>query len=195
MREYINLEGNESAVIENMMEEFHITKEQSEQFLEFIEYNQEILSEDEMFQHCNGIDETSDDIIQLVISEGKYYINLKRTTFYVVIWLLENKLINEDITTPLEMIGLFYGGRVLGKPDEYTGEKCILLELAKKRKKGADEKLLKKYKGECCNNHYECNHNKNGKCDCTIDTVREICDQLVEKGMVVKKRGKYFYQI
>lgn len=192
---YVESEGTRSNIIESIMQECGLDQEYGERCLSFIKKNQEILSSDEFFQYSRLEEYEIQGISEFVSEEGRYYISLKKSTIFLVVLYLECTIPN---LKKLNKIPGFMGMPGIGKGymklDDNQGYLCIMLELARNRKKGAGKDLLKKYNGECCNNHLHCMYNDNGLCRCSADCVEKICEDFVKNG-VVKKRGKKYYYI
>lgn len=192
---YVESEGTRSTIIESIMQECGLDQEYGAQCLSFIKKNQEILSGDEFFQYSRLEEHEVQGVSEFVSEEGKYYISLKKSTIFLVVLYLECTI---PSLKKLNKIPGFMGMPGIGKGymklDENQGYLCIMLELARNRKKGAGKDLLKKYNGECCNNHLHCGYNDNGLCRCGADRVENICEDFARNG-VVKKRGRKYYYI
>lgn len=178
---YVESEGTRSKIIESIMQECGLDREYGEQCLSFIKKNQEILSGDEFFQYSRLEEHEVEGVSEFISEEGKYYISLKKSTIFLVVLYLECTIPN---LKKLNKIPGFMGMPGIGKGymklDENQGYLCIMLELARNRKKGAGKDLLKKYNGECCNNHLHCRYNDNGLCRCDADCVEKICEDFAK---------------
>ena len=194
MEEYIEAEGTKYKVVEAIMRTYSLDRTTSEECLDFIKNNQEILSEEEFFQYSKLDEYEIDGVSEFVSEEGKYYISIKKSTFFLASLCLRSKIpyfnMIKDISGFLGMYNL--KGSYM-KLDTYEGYLCIMLELARNRRNGAEKNLLKGFKGECCNNQLDCKYNEDGLCNCSEKIVEGICEDLVQQGVVKKRRGRYFY--
>lgn len=194
MKEYLEAEGTKSKVTEAIMRAFCLDKEASQQCLDFIRSHQEILSDEEFFQYSKLEQNELNWVSEFVSEEGEYYISVKKSTIFLASLYLRNTV---PYFNMIKDIGGFFGiynlkGSYL-KLNTCEGYLCIMLELARNRRHGADKNLLKKFKGECCNNHLDCKYKGNGMCNCSKETAEIICEELWKQGIVKKKGGKYFY--
>ena len=73
--------------------------------------------------------------------------------------------------------------------------KCILKELLCNKKRKGDKHILRKFKGECCNNHFNCFYRKEGRCECGKERVAEILKSFEERNIVKKQGGLYQVQL
>lgn len=193
MEDYIEIEGLLNEVLDELSNMYSLTRKQIRECIDFILDNKEILSKEELIQ-CSSQCGSIEGISQFIADESRYYISIKKSTMYLVLWLM-GKLTDKNFFTAASALGCFKGGAVIKRIKEEYGEKCILMEMVRNRKKGADIYILDKYHGECCNNHYNCRYNKNGLCVCSIESVVEICQKFVEEGILIKRGQKYIYQM
>lgn len=194
MKEYMEAEGTKLMVTEALRQAFDLDEEASEQCLAFIKGHQEILSEEEFFQYNKLEEYEVDGLSEFISEEGGYYISIKKSTIFLVCLYLQEKV---PFLRTVEDMGEFFGLTPLKgayvKLDASRGYLCIMLELARNRRRGADKSLLKKFKGECCNNQLKCRYNENGMCRCDKERVEEICEDLAEHAIIKKKGSKYYY--
>lgn len=194
MKEYLEAEGIKSKVIEEVMQAFCLDKEASRQCLDFIGSHKEILSDDEFFQYSKLEEYEINGVAEFVSEEGEYYISIKKSTIFIASLYLMNTV---PYFNSIKEIGTFFGMYNLkgsySKLNTYEGYLCMMLELARNRRNGADKNLLKKYKGECCNNQLDCKYKENGMCNCSKEMVETICEELCKQGIVKKKGSRYFY--
>ena len=194
MKEYVEAEGTKRVVTEAIMQAFGLEEETSNRCLTFIKSNQEILSDEEFFQYSNLEEYETDGVSEFISEEGKYYISIKKSTILLVSIFLRETVPYFGI---IEDIGVFFGLFNLKgsftQLDTNQDYLCILLELTRNRKHGADKNMLKKYKGECCNNQLKCKYNLNGMCSCGKENVEEICEYLAEQAVIKRRGRKYFY--
>ena len=194
MKEYMEAEGTRQVVTEAIMQAFGLGQEASKECLAFITNNQEILSEEEFIQYSKLEEYEIEGISEFVSEEGRYYISVKKSTIFLASLYLREMFPYFDM---INDIGTFFGFYNLkgsfAKLDSKEGYLCILMELARNRRQGADQNLLKRFKGECCNNQLNCKYNQNGLCGCSKQIVGDICEDLAKRGVVKKRGSKYFY--
>ncbi len=194
MENYIEAEGSRSQIIENMVENCLLSKELSGLCLDFIKNNQEILSKEEFFQYSRLEEHTTEGVSEFVSESGEFYICLKKTTLFLVCLYLGSKYPGLNMA---KEIAIFAGAVQLENGfvslDGKDGKLCIMLELARRRQRGAEKSFLTSFRGECCNNHILCRFNRNGLCNCKEEAVEKICEEFVTRGIVKKKGRKYFY--
>lgn len=193
MDNYIEKSGTKREVIEELMSLYLVSEKDSMRCLEFLEQNCKILSDDELLQYCNVGEYAIDGVSEFVPEDGGVYLCVKKTTIFLVAILLGLKV--PAIGVALEAAKYFGiceidNGFIRIKEGE---QRCLLLELAMSRKFGIEKKVLKRYKGECCNNHFECKYRSDGMCSCNEKDVEEVCDKFVEIGVAKKAGKKYFY--
>lgn len=194
MEEYFEKSGTRAEIIEEIMRKCRLDKEGSERCFDFLEDNPEIISGDELLQ-CNDTGEyTEDGVAGFVSKEMEMYVSVKKTTLFALALFLGFEVPIAGIAFDIAgFMGVYDVKGGFAKVKEDGGELCIMMELAKNRRRGADKNLLRRFKGECCNNHLACKFNHNGYCSCKEDKVEQICEKFEEMGMVRKRGSKYFY--
>lgn len=213
MQKYFSKEGTIIEVAEDMRKAFpelNLSSEVSENCLKFIWAHPEILSNEEIIG--NKTIQTDVDGKGIVIGKADMFIGIKPITVLFVCFLLKyelqkemsfdcdilsvlfneirDKYISETQDYILRRLGL--KGEIFHVFDEENGEKCIILEI--KQRKGGNKKLLKKYKGECPNNHFNCYYNHGGKCTCTESYIQEMLDYF-ERNKILRKSGTKYYVV
>lgn len=191
---YVEAEGSKNKIVETIMQTCEVDREVSERCIAFINENQKILSDEELFSYSKLEEHGIEGVSEFVSEEGKYYISLKKSTIFLVILYLESQV---PVLKNLNKVSGFIGIPIFNKGymnlDENWGQLCVMMELARNRKRGAETDLLKKFRGECCNNQLGCKYNDNGFCRCDESRVKEICEEFVRNGIVKKKGKKYYY--
>lgn len=194
MDEYVEIEGSRDKIIEGIMEVCSLDKETAELSLNFIKDNQEILSSNEFFQYCQPEEYEVDGVSEFVSEGGAFYISLKKSTIFLAILYVTINIPDFEIAKAVaDFGGVSVAKRGFFKLDAQQGYLCIMLELARHRRKGMGKTMLKSFHGECCNNHINCRYNENGLCNCNESIVEKICEELTQQGIIKKKGGKYFY--
>lgn len=188
--EYFKAQGNLSAISQKL--NIDLPEDILKQCIIFIDQHKEILLDDELFQ-CSISQESLYGHPAFITDNAEYYISLKLLSIYLSLWLI-GKITHIDLLTLAGFTDIT-AGNLCAKLNEENGERCIMTELARKRKEGADHKLLKKYKGECCNNHLHCQYNHNGRCCCSNERISEILDSFADMKILNKKWKKYYYNL
>lgn len=193
MTKYIELKGTKEQIINQLMKQNQdevneITKQSIGDFLDIIEENYTLLSDDEMFEkrtfNCVGQS-------KFITANAEYYISIKNFTLVIISIIASAKKI--PIQFIFRALGIDSEKVYLKKLDSTLGESCIMLEAMRKKKKGINKNLFQKNNGECINSYLNCNYNISGKCTCIPNSVEDICERLVEKKMLLKKKINYFY--
>lgn len=194
MDEYIEFNGTKASVMEGIMEFCALGEKDSERCLDFLMHNQEILSIDEVYQYSNQEEYAVQGVCEFVTEDGGFYISIKKSTLFFVCLFLGIQIPETKILKEIAgFLGINSINKGVEKLDSRKGYSCIMLELARNRKRGAAKNLLAKFEGECCNNQLDCRYNENGNCTCSETTVEKICEEFVEHGFVKKKGAKYYY--
>lgn len=194
MEEYVDIEGSKAKVAEGIMEACSLDQETVELCLDFIKNNQEILSKEELFQHCQMEEYEAEGISELVSEQGAFYISLKKSTIFLAILYMGNKVPGFKMAkAAAEFLGISGPKGGFLKLDAKQGYLCIMLELARHRRHGAEKTVLRAFQGECCNNQLDCKYNENGLCNCNESIVEKICEELVSQAVVQKRGKKYYY--
>lgn len=197
--------GTKTEIGDALMKEFSLTACQANTIVSFLIENKEVISEDEVILADTHVDDQAG-VAEFITDNMTYYINIRRSTVYLMLFLL-------NISNDINFKGLVTGGIEIGlniKLDGHVfmnlenerGSRCLVMELAKHRKKGMNLKeILNLYgvnnKGikECFNNHY-CNcYNIDGYCELTERRISELLSFLKDNGIVKLKSGRYCYQL
>ena len=183
----IVLEGELENIISELSETGMFSQDDCKTVLQLLEENIDILSEDETFEKVlfNKVG------AGYTTANYQYYINIKITTILILVYLLDYKFTHGAAAALSSIMGIKTGAIV--KLQEENGEKCIFKELTLQKKQG-DKNVLKKFKGECCNNHYQCCYRSEGKCNCSKEQIEIILNSFASKNIVVKKGRKYLVQ-
>ncbi len=197
MDKYIELEGTKEQIINQLIEQNqnidgvnNVTRGDIGYFLDILEKNRDLLSDDEIFEkRVPGNDGNS----KFISSNAEYYISIKKITLAIIAEFTASILKSMPISLILRMLGIESEGAYVTKLDSVLGESCIMLEAVRKRKEGINKNLFKVNKGECVNAYLHCKYNMDGKCTCIPADVENICERLEERKILLKKRNRYFY--
>lgn len=185
--QYIELQGYESEIVSALKESAMITETESREILYFMESNLNVLGSDETFERFR-IEQPGNNF---TTPKYQYYINIKIITLVALIYLLDYKVTGGLMGFISAAVGMKM--QAIVRLNEEKGEKCILKELLRCRKRRGDKNLLKSFKGECCNNYLKCFYRRDGRCECGKEQVQEILRSFEERNIV--KRQGWMYQV
>lgn len=196
MKKYIELQGTKEQIINQLIEQNRnvddmngLTQKDIGSFLDIIEQNRDLLSDDEIFEKripdCDGND-------KFITTNAEYYISIKNITLEIILFIVALKT-----PIPVQLISCILGikaeGAYIEKLDSTLGESCIMLEAVRKKKRGINKNIFHGNYGECVNSNLHCNYNVDDKCTCDSNSVEDICERLVDKKILIKKKKNYFY--
>lgn len=192
--------GSRIEIVEALANEFSLPSCQAEAVVSFLIENTQILSEDEVILTDTHIDGQAG-VAEFTTDSMTYYINVRRFTVYFVLFLL-------NIKDGINLKAFIESGRSIGLDSQVfinltkeRGSKCLVMELARHRKKGMSLKEILNLYGlnsggkECFNNHYEHCYNTDGYCEIQKERISDILDFLEESGIVKVRFGRYYYQV
>lgn len=135
------------------------------------------------------------------IAGNSYYINLSKTALITGATLVSSAMMHlcgadgmsiavAAIPLAVESLGSQFGFRLYSE----RGEKCIIRELAIRRRIGpvAPKEIRRRIKGQCSKD-YCCDYRKKGRCECKKKDIKEICENLSSKGALEKSGDGYLY--
>lgn len=164
----------------------------AEQIITFLKYNDDLLFSDEKIETSTEIPKSSPGMMSMVIMRKNLYVNLKISTILIVALLLDIHMTEGLAQLLIAMIGV--SSQAIVAFSEENGEKCIIKETLKTQDKTGHPSILSKFRGECCNNNFNCKYRIDGTCCCTPDKIKEIFDDLVSRNMFKKVGDFYKYQ-
>lgn len=186
---WINVHGKKQEVIEKF-QETGLSRQSTEKLLALLTKEKNLICEDETYQ-MDPIKEKSDGkMLGLMLLEYNYFINIRVGTAFLLSVLIDNNIGFPITSGYLAARGM---NRLIEKIDEYSGVKCILLEILRTPNKSAETSILNGFYGECCNNNLHCCFQNEGKCKCTVEKVENIMEQLTAIGILKKEDKTYCY--
>ena len=189
MEEWINISGKKSEIIEKLQEVW-LNQQSSEKVFSLLTKEKNIICKDETFKMESCKEKSDGKVLGLMYMECDYFINVRVGTIFLLSVLIDN-IIGLPVTSGyLAVRGM---NRLLEKIDEYTGIKCILLEILRTPSKMGTVNILSDFRGECCNNNLKCRFQNENRCMCTIEKVETIMKQLEEIGILKKEGEAYCY--
>ena len=196
MEKYIELEGTKEQIINQLIEQNQnsdgingVTKKDISSFLDIVERNRDLLSDDEIFEKrlpdYNGNS-------KFITPNAEYYFSIKKNTLEFIAFIA-SFITPIPVLPILNILGIEAEGTYFAKLDSILGESCIMLEAARKKGEGISKKLFNTNMGECVNAYLHCKYNMDDRCTCTSSDVEKICARLADKKMLLKKKKRYFY--
>lgn len=186
---WINVHGKKQEVLAEL-QEIGLSQQSAEKLLALLTKEKNLVCKDEIFQ-MDPIENKSDGkMLGLMILEYNYFINIRVGTAFLLSVLIDNNVGFPITSSYLAVRGM---KRLIEKIDEYSGVKCILLEILRTPNKSAETSILDGFYGECCNNNLHCSFQNEGKCKCTVENVEKIMEQLVSIGILKKEDRTYYY--
>ncbi len=149
-------------------------------------------SGDEFIDISTTIPETNPDVMELLIPDTNYNINLKAASIAIIAVIVDITLTKGFFRLPLDFAG--FKSHAVVTLDEREGEKCLVLEILRAESRIIDETVLPLSSGECINNHLHCKYRMDGQCKIQKDDVCKILIKLCDKNVIREKGyGKYQY--
>lgn len=193
--------GSRIEIADALMEEFSLTACQAEEAASFLIEHKEILSKDEVILTDTHTDGRAGEA-EFITDSMTYYINIRKFTvhFFLFLMNLRDGIDLKELIESGANIGL--DQKLFVNLEQERGSKCLVMELAKHRKKGMSLKEILNWYGvnggrnrECFNNHY-CNcYNVDGYCEIEGERISGILGFLKESGILKLKFGRYYYQV
>lgn len=187
-RNVIELEGSMEKIVLQLGQAEGIAEEDGKKIINFLEKNLQILSDDETFRKVKQRNLG----LGYALPGYEYYVNIKITTLAILIFILDCNVTGGILSKISSLVGITENA--IFRMKEESGERCILKELALQKKKQGDKSLLRKFKGECCNNDLKCCYRSDEKCYCREEDVEKILVSFEERNIVKKKGKKYQIQ-
>ncbi len=188
MEEYIIFEGMKKTIISEIEKIGVIDEESSKKCFAYLERHRELLGDEETIEVIMSDFSLPEKSKAFIIPGGNYYVRLKKVTILFVAIILNLKISKNISWSTIGLSEKFLNAFI--NLSEETGEKCIVKELACK-KKVCDSAQILDNGGECINNHFNCPYNEEGACRLTNEKILELCEGLAEKE-VFDKVGNYF---
>lgn len=188
MEEYIIFEGMKKTIISEIEKIGVIDEESSKKCFEYLECHRELLGDEEAIEVIMSDFSLPEKGMAFMIPGGNYYVRLKKVTILFVAIILNLKISKGISWSTIGLSEKFLKAFI--NLSEETGEKCIVKELACK-KKACDSIQILDNGEECINNHFNCTYNQEGACRLTNEKIIELCEGLAEKE-VFDKVDKYF---
>lgn len=188
---YLVINGSK-AQVESCFADLGIDASSANAIIDYLGKNKEILNSDEYVKISTEFPSFPPGMIELMIPETNYYINIKTATIVVAAFLADLYLTQGALSMLLGLGG--FSGTALTTLSEEHGEKCIVRETLAQNPQVGSAHILAPLKGECCNNDLSCKYRIDGRCYCTEDDILKIYEKLAERNMFVRIGDFYHYQ-
>lgn len=148
--------------------------------------------DDEYVIVTTSVQNTNPDIMQLLIPNTNYNINLKAATITIIAAVLDVRLTNGFASLALSLSG--FNNHAVVKLDEYKGEKCIVLEILRAKSHTVTEAILPPLNKECFNCNLNCKYRIDDQCKIKEDDIHKIFETLCNKNVIKEsEHGRYKY--
>lgn len=148
--------------------------------------------DDEYVDITTSIPETNPDIMECLIPNTNYNINLKVTTIAILAAILDASLTNGFASLALSLSG--FNSQAIVKLDEYKGEKCIILEMLRAESHIVTESILPPDNKECFNCNLKCKYRIDSQCKINREDIHKIFEILCNKNLITEgDNGEYKY--
>ena len=148
--------------------------------------------DDEYVNITTTMPETNPDIMEYLIPNTNYNINLKAATITILAAVLDTSLTNGFVSTTLALSG--FNSHAIVKLDEYKGEKCIILEMLRAESHSVTESILPPPNKECFNCNLNCKHRIDSQCKIKGEDIHKLFETLCNKNIIKKSdNGEYKY--
>lgn len=151
------------------------------------------ISDNENITATIRMPEINPDVMELLIPETNYNINLKVATILIIAALFDVNITKGIASYFLGAFG--FSNRAIVKLNEKEGEKCIVLEMLRAKSRTVDQFVLPPINGECFNNHLDCKYRTDGLCKIKRTDVIRTLDNLCDKNIIQKVGEKYRYNV
>ncbi|MBQ8237399.1 MAG: hypothetical protein IJZ39_04560 [Oscillospiraceae bacterium] len=188
---YIQVNGSESDV-KAAFSQLGFTPSDTDLILDYLFRNKQFLCETESAEIRREYIGGPPGTMGLMISENRYYFNVKITTITALAWLL-------DIVLPVGFFSNFlswsgFPSTGYTKLTDEDGVRCIVSETLRRNPKVGSVSILEPFKGMCCNNHMNCGFRDGDRCTCTADNILSIYERMSERNMFKRYGDVFEYQ-
>lgn len=168
----------------------YIEESDVEKVIDFLSTQKRFFDDQNEFFNVDKKVEMQPGILGMIISNTRYFINIKLATIELIASILDCKL-NIGLATYF-LSGFNKTGPFITVIDEYDGSKCIIKEALYCDKRTLRiESLLCNQKGECVNNDISCKYREEGNCKIKKKDIIEIIDKLVKENVFKKTNDGY----
>lgn len=148
-------------------------------------------SDDEYITVTTYEPETNPDVLECLIPNTNYNINLKAVTITILAAILDVNLTQGFASVALAISG--FNSHAVVKLNEIEGEKCVVLEMLRTKLRIITEDVLPPSNRECFNINLNCKHRRDNQCKIEDKDIQEIFLSLCNKN-VIRKNGNGVYK-
>ncbi|MFR5764887.1 MAG: hypothetical protein ACLUFB_10900 [Ruminococcus sp.] len=184
--------GSKMEIIMQMIEEFPITTKEAVLIFDYLKDHPDALNSDKevikktFILNSNSFKE-NDNVLEFLIPNTGYYINVKRATIIILATILDYYLTNGFANALLTLTGV-NGHAIMNLEEEKL---CITTEIIHEHKKLHDATDLSRYEQECINNHIRCSYNVSGICTLKENEIANSLEYLAKRGVLTCIDKKY----
>lgn len=188
---YLNKTDYKDQIISYISQETGVSSDIVLNVFNFLEKNQNVLSEGEFFTKEQSNLPPGKIFLSLTLADAKYSINLRAVTVFIISIIIDSKIQLPVSSTILAIKGL---KQLITTIDIFSGARCILLEIMRSKTKTGDINIFENHFGQCINNYLECNHRDSDfNCTCNQEKVKHILNKLENDGVLKKINDVYHY--
>lgn len=159
-----------------------IEKKDVNKFIDGITNLSSYFNNDEYITVATYIPETNPDVLEYLIPNTNYNINLKAVTITILAAILDVKLTQGFASVALSING--FNSHAVVKLNERKGEKCVILEMLRAKSHIISEEVLPPNNRECFNSSLNCKHRIGDQCKIEKKDVQKILLSLCEKNVI-----------
>lgn len=168
-----------------------IEKKDVNKFIDGITKLSPYFSDDEYITVTTYAPETNPDVLEYLIPNTNYNINLKAATITILAAILDVKLTQGFASVALSMSG--FNSYAVVKLNETEGEKCVVLEMLRTKLRIITEGVLPPGNRECFNINLNCKYRRGNQCKIEEKHIQKIFLSLCDKN-VIRENGNGVYK-
>lgn len=161
---------------------------ETQQLLDTLFANKEYLQTDETVTSQMVTPNFGVGMIGFMTFDYSYHISISKLTL-CAISIFADKITGGLSDKILSVFGVSF--KAINPINERNGEKCIVKETILFHNKVGNVKILKQFKGKCCNNDLNCSFKEDGNCKCTEENIKIIYESLVQRDIFKKDGSNY----
>lgn len=169
-----------------------IEKKDVNKFIDGITNLSSYFNDNEYIIITTYIPEINPDVLERLIPNTNYNINLKAVTITILAAILDIKLTQGFASVALSVSG--FNSHAIVKLNEREGEKCVVLEMLRTKSHIIVKDILPPSNRECFNINLNCKYRIDNQCKIKEKDVQKILLSLCNKNVIREnKDGGYKY--
>ncbi len=168
-----------------------IEKNDVNKFIDGITKLSPYFSDDEYITVTTYVPETNPDVLECLIPNTNYNINLKAATITILAAILDVNLTQGFASVALSISG--FNSHAVVKLNEAEGEKCVVLEMLRTKMRIITEGVLPPRNRECFNINLNCKYRRGNQCKIEDKDIQKIFLSLCDKN-VIRENGNGVYK-